>query len=206
VTADARKYVFTRPPGFPRRVPVTLAVRALHFGRYGSDASSGRLTPLYLGNPQLIRGYSSRSFDIDSAEQFDDYLASLFGNKMAVASVEVRLPLLGVPQLGLISCPYLPTELVLFADAGFAWGESPYIRGINPASGDGGVCDETTFCYGRPFSDQEPVFSAGVSTRVNLLGALILEPYYAFPFSRWAADGDLAKGKGVFGFNISPGW
>ncbi len=106
-----------------------------------------------------------------------------------------------MPQLGLISFPYLPTELVFFADAGFAWGETPYRIGIDQTTGQA-----TAFTYGRPFGDQEPVFSAGVSARVNLLGALIVEPYYAFPFSRWAADGDLARGKGVFGFNISPGW
>lgn len=206
VTADARKYLFTRPPGFPRRVPVTLAVRGLHFGRYGKDADSGRLTPLYLGNPQLVRGYGSRTFDIESPEQFDDYLSSLFGNRIAVASAEVRLPLLGVPQLGLISFPYLPTELVLFADAGIAWGESPYIRTVNTQTGEPLSCDEAAFCYGRPLGEQEPILSAGVSARINLLGALILEPYYALPFSRWDADGDLSSGQGVFGFNISPGW
>ena len=119
-----------------------------------------------------------------------------------MASVEARLPLLGVPQLGLVSFPYLPTELVFFADAGFAWGESVYLRRavLNP---DGSVGDLT---YGRSFEDQEPVFSAGVSARINLLGALIIEPYYAFPFSRWGADGDLPEGRGVFGFNIAPGW
>jgi hypothetical protein len=35
---------------------------------------------------------------------------------------------------------------------------------------------------------------------VNLLGALILEFYYARPFSR--EDGR----QGVFGINFSPGW
>ena len=201
VTADARKYVFARLPGLPRRVPVTFAARALHFGRYGGDASTGRLNPLFIGNPQLVRGYGSRSFDIQSTAQFDDYLSSLFGTKIGVASVEARLPLLGVPQLGLITFPYLPTELVFFADAGFAWGESPYFVGFNEQTGQ-----STVYTYGRSFENQEPVFSAGVSTRINLLGALIIEPYYALPFSRWGADGDLNKGRGVFGFNLSPGW
>ncbi|WP_412062173.1 BamA/TamA family outer membrane protein [Rubrivirga sp. IMCC45206] len=200
VTADARHYQFVRAPGFPRRVPLTLAVRALHFGRYGNDASSGRLSPIFIGNPQLIRGYSSRSFDINTNEQFDDYVSSLFGNRVGVASAEVRLPLLGVPQLGLISFPYLPTELVFFADAGIAWGQSPYFRGITSEG------QEITLTYGRELKNQEPVLSAGVSARINLLGAIIIEPYYALPFSRWDTDGDLSPGQGVFGFNISPGW
>ena len=198
-TVDFRHYQFLRTPVLPRRAPITLAVRALHFGRYGGDSNSGRLTPLYLGNPQLVRGYASRSFNPETNAQFDDYLSSLFGNKIGVASIEARLPLLGVPQLGLISFPYLPTELVFFADAGLAWGETPYFRGLN----QGG---EVLFTYGRELADQEPVLSAGVSARINLLGAIILEPYYAFPFSRWADDGDLNSGQGVFGFNISPGW
>ena len=201
VTADARHYQFVRPSFLPRRVPVTLAARVLHFGRYGSDADSGRLNPLYLGNPQLVRGYSARSFEIQTNDQFDDYLSSLFGNRIAVASAEVRLPLLGVPQLGLINFPYLPTELVFFADAGFAWGETPYRVGLDPTTGQ-----PTEFTYGRSFSDQEPVYSAGVSARVNLLGAIIVEPYYAFPFARYDDDGDLSAGRGVFGFNIAPGW
>ena len=201
VTADARTYLFTRPPILPRRAPVTLAARVLHFGRYGEDSSNGRLNPLFLGNPQLIRGYGSRSFDITTSAQFDDYLSSLFGNRIGVASIEARLPLFGVPQLGLISFPYLPTELVFFADAGFAWGETPYFIGIDEATGQ-----QTEYTYGRAFGDQEPVYSAGVSARINLLGAIIVEPYYALPFSRWDDDGDLNPGKGVFGFNLAPGW
>jgi hypothetical protein len=43
-----------------------------------------------------------------------------------------------------------------------------------------------------------PIVSAGVSLRVNLFGALILEPYYARPF--------LQNSKFVFGLNILPGW
>ena len=212
VTADSRKYFFTRPPGFPRRVPVTLAVRALHYGRYGIDASAGQLTPLYLGQGQLVRGYSTRSFQ--TVEAYNTYLDRLLGSRLAVASAEVRLPLLGVPQLGLLSFPYLPTELVLFADAGFAWGRSPFfgigrvptdeqLQELEDAGLD--LCDVTR-CYGADFSDQRPVFSTGVSARVNLLGALIVEPYYAFPISRWASDGDLETGRGVFGVNITPGW
>ena len=44
----------------------------------------------------------------------------------------------------------------------------------------------------------QPVFSAGASLRINLFGALILEPYYAIPLQKNA--------KGSFGLNLIPGW
>ena len=206
VTADVRRYQMVRPAGLPRRVPLTLAARALHFGRYGGDASSGRLRPLFIGYGQFVRGYSPGSFEnvavnADGDTPFGLFQDRLLGSRMALASVEVRLPLFGVPQLGLVSFPYLPTELTLFADAGMVWGEVPYFSIVNPNLSTG-----QSPVYGREFSEQEPVFSAGVSARVSVLGALVVEPYYAFPFSRWGADGDLSTGEGVFGINITPGW
>ena len=217
LTADGRNYQFLRLPGFPRRVPVTVATRLLHFGRYGQDSDSGELQPIYLGNPQLVRGYSSRSFDSDTG--FQAFQDRLLGTKVGLASAEVRLPLLGVPQLGLISFPFLPTELVLFADAGLAWGRTPYFGigrrpsdeqlAVLPQPDDLCSPENAGFgiqCYGTDFSSSNAIFSTGVSARINLLGALIVEPYYAFPISRWDDDGDLARGRGVFGFTLAPGW
>jgi hypothetical protein len=40
---------------------------------------------------------------------------------MAIGSAEVRVPLLGPEVLGLSTFQYVPTDLVLFADAGVAW-------------------------------------------------------------------------------------
>lgn len=191
VTADYRRYFFLRVPGMPRRAPVTFAVRGTHYGRYGDGASDDRLNPLYLGYGQFVRGYSSGSFDTDA--EYGAYQSRLFGNKIGIGTAELRLPLLGVPQFGLISFPYLPTELVFFADAGMAWGQFNSNRGL----------------FGTAFGEQRPVYSAGVSARVNVLGALILEPYYAFPFSRYETiDGvtGLPSGRGVFGINLTPGW
>ncbi|MDT7856194.1 BamA/TamA family outer membrane protein [Rubrivirga sp. S365] len=197
ITADARRYQVVRVPGLPRRVPFTVAVRALHFGRYGGDADNFRLSPLFIGYGQYVRGYSFGSFEDNRA--FGNFQERLYGNKLAVASAEVRVPFLGVPQLGLISFPYLPTELSLFADVGMAWGTIPTSRFQASAGADGPS-------FGRSFGDQRPIFSAGVSARVSVLGALVVEPYYAFPFSRWGDDGDLAAGRGVFGLNLTPGW
>lgn len=199
VTADYRRYTFLRPPGFPDRLPLTLAVRGLHYGRYGADAADDRLNPLYLGYGTLVRGYASGSFDSDAA--YGDFLDRLYGSRLGVASVELRIPFLGVPQYGLIAFPYLPTELSLFADAGVAWGQTDRLRIFG--LGDG---------IGRSFEDaiQEPVLSVGASARINVLGALILEPYYALPLSRFSeldpVTGEERGAFGVFGFNIAPGW
>ena len=95
------------------------------------------------------------------------------------------------------------------------WGETPYFGFGNlpseeelQAIEDQGldVCDVIgdVNCYGSAFSDARPIFSTGVSARINLLGALIVEPYYALPISRWGED--LPRGRGVFGFNLAPGW
>jgi len=107
----------------------------------------------------------------------------LYGTRAALVSAEVRLPLFGTEQFGLINFPYLPTELALFADAGLAWTaeESPVVR------------------FDRDTSDRVPVTSLGASARVNLLGALVFELYYAYPFQR--------PGKGAhFGLLLTPGW
>ena len=50
--------------------------------------------------------------------------------------LELRMPLLGVPQLGLLTFPFLPTELVLFADAGMAWGTYAYVDGLGRGGPD----------------------------------------------------------------------
>ncbi|NNF58406.1 MAG: peptidase S9 [Rhodothermaceae bacterium] len=193
VTADSRKYFFLRPPGFPQTFPMTFAVRALHYGRYGPDAENGRLNPLYLGYGPLVRGYSSGSFETNEA--FGDFVDRLYGARLAVANAELRLPLLGTPEFGLVSFPYLPTELVLFADAGIAWGIADRLSFLNPVTGQ-----PSQLVLGNPLSEQKPIVSVGASLRVNLLGALILEPYYAFPLSR----DDVPSG--VFGLNFTPGW
>jgi Tol biopolymer transport system component len=181
-TADYRRYFFIRPF-------VTVAARGLHFGRYGPDSESGDLFPLYLGYGTLVRGYRPGSFDDGIS---DDMLDRLYGSRLGLASLEVRVPFFGTSQFGLIDFPYLPTELTLFADAGMAWGETgrTFAR-LDPS-------DDPTL--GRSFSEQAPLYSVGGAARVNVLGALILEFYYAFPFSR---EDDVT---GVFGVNLSPGW
>lgn len=185
VVADYRRYFFKRP--------VSLAMRGIHLGRYGADSDGITddnlrvLNELFLGFETLVRGYSSDSFEVNechptNTDPCPEY-GRLFGSRIAVANFELRIPLLGTSELGLIEFPYAPLELAPFFDAGVAW-----------SSGE-----EPTFGWARRTPERVPVFSTGISARVNLLGFMVLETYYAYPFQRpdqgWH-----------FGFVISPGW
>ena len=64
VLADYRRYFM------PAR-PFTIAVRGLHYGRYGADAEDPRLTPLFIGYQGLVRGYDYGSFDANECESLD---------------------------------------------------------------------------------------------------------------------------------------
>jgi Tol biopolymer transport system component len=152
VTLDARHYVmpFT---------PVTIAARALHLGRYGSDAESLRLSPLYLGFPGLVRGYDIGTYDFADCEvgplgtcsAVDQYV----GSRLLVAGVEVRAPIVGL-FTGALEYGPVPAELIGFFDAGVAWDE-----GTRPTF----LRDGT-----RPWAR-----SYGAGVRVNAFGFAILE-------------------------------
>jgi hypothetical protein len=107
---------------------------------------------------------------------------------MVVTNLEMRFPFLGTDQLGLINFPYLPMELVGFVDGGVAWNSenSPKFR-FESDRGD------------LATAERFPVFSAGGAARVNLLGAIILEGYAAFPFQR-------PDKSAVWGVQIASGW
>ena len=175
--ADWRRYFYARP--------VTFAFRALHFGRYGQDAESNRISPLFVGFEQLVRGYAPESFDgsecsrdASDCPEFD----RLVGSRIGVASLEMRVPVLGPEGFGLIPFNFLPLELAPFIDVGAAWTKEQGVR----------------FVFDRNTTDRVPVVSYGMSARVNLLGYAVLEAYYAFPTHR-------RKGW-HWGFNFAPGW
>ena len=198
LTADYRRYFFV-----PRWL--TVAVRGLHIGRYGPDRDDENLRPYYLGFGTLVRGYGFRQLDdqqvavpgVGNATLYDLFQDRLFGTSLGVANVELRVPLIGVEDFGLINFGYIPTELTLFGDVGTSWGESR-TRFIFGADG----VEE----LGRSFDDQKPLFSVGASLRVNVLGAIILEPYYAIPLSSVEAGGTSFRPEPRFGLNLSPGW
>ncbi|MFU8816373.1 MAG: BamA/TamA family outer membrane protein, partial [Pseudomonadales bacterium] len=139
------------------RLPVTVAGRAMHFGRYGADAEDPRLRPLYLGSPTLVRGYET-GFRVFADPVFD----RLQGSRVAVANAEARAPLTGIR--GFIGGPFVPPiDLALFYDAGVAWssGERPEVIG----------------------GDRSGVTSYGASLRTNL-GGIVLDFSYVNPRQR----------------------
>jgi hypothetical protein len=174
--ADYRRYVM--PASF-----YTIAGRILHVGRYGSGGEDLRLLPLFIGYPELVRGYGIGSFTAQectagpttSCQEFD----RLLGSRMLIGNLELRFPLLR--PFGVRSGMYgpLPVEVALFTDGGVAWN-----RGDRPS-----------FLGG----DRQGVSSAGLTFRVNLMGFAVAQIDLARPFQR--------PGRGwVWGFGLTPGF
>ena len=198
LTADWRRYA-----GLHRNL--TFAARGLHFGRYGNleEDDANAMQPTFLGYEWYIRGYAYESFDPE--ECLKSQSASLpgdscpvrnrmFGHKVAVASAEFRVPLLGVEQYGLIRFPFVPVELVAFADAGLAWDSN-----LTSINGSVAVTTDPELKFSRSASEHVPLLSTGLGARFSVLGFMILEAYYAYPWQR--------PDKGAhWGFQVAPGW
>jgi hypothetical protein len=172
--ADFRTYLM------PVR-PVTFALRGIYYGRFGSDAEHERLPTLYLGYPGLVRGYDPGSFESGecgvnadgSCPAFD----RLIGSRIALANVEMRVPLWSLFGGDNFYGP-LPVELALFGDGGIAWG-----RGSSLDFREG---------------DHEPVSSLGAAIRANAFGFAVVEIDYVRPMQRdrgW-----------IWQFSLRPGW
>jgi Tol biopolymer transport system component len=207
-TADYRRYFFTNP--------FTFAVRGLHIGNYGAgeismnrsvNLSESDFTLERLGSPYypgFVRGYSFNSIEENEASAVFN---RLFGTKIALASAEVRLPFLGTSQLGLVEFPYLPTELVLFADAGLAFNSLDDVNlsfvtdesKLNNIDENGTPDDPSDDTFLNEEATHYPVVSTGAAARFNVLGRLIVEAYYAYPFQR-------PDKSGHFGLRFTPGW
>jgi Tol biopolymer transport system component len=197
--ADYRRYLFARP--------FTLAFRGMHYGRYGKDSDNyEQISPLFLGEETLIRGYRWMDTDECIADQATNgscpTIERLLGSRLAVFNAEFRIPVLGGPSFGLINFPYLPLEVSPFFDAGIAWtsDQSPDLQLSQRATNANPTCNAPASPFIRyPCAQRIPVFSAGVSFRVNLLGYMIIESYIAKPFQRPTKDW-------VFGLQLAPGW
>ena len=90
----------------------------------------------------------------------------------------------GLKKLAVIKSNFLLSELGLFFDAGVAYNKLSQIvfSGSDPQNQ----------------SISRFVMTTGVNLRVNLFGAIIIEPYYALPLLKGA--------KPAFGINLVPGW
>jgi WD40 repeat protein len=102
----------------------TIAIRGLHYGRYGSGGEDQRLFPLFLGYPNLVRGYDVGTFDatecVPSSAAANDCPAfdRLVGSRVLVGNLELRFPLLR--PFGATESMYgpVPVEVAFFADGG----------------------------------------------------------------------------------------
>lgn len=178
--ADYRQYIFMNP--------FTLAFRFFHYGRYLKDAGNVRLPELYLGYETWVRGYEYYSFDLARCSEKNDnegcpQYNRLLGSRVGVMNMELRFPLIGVEKFGLINFRYLPVDLITFLDGGVAWNGN----------------DKPIAKIVKSTDERIPVFSVGGGTRINILGLLILQIYYAYPFQRTDKHGH-------FGFVFAPAW
>lgn len=160
---DLRRYYFKKP--------ISLGFRLLHYARYGQDADN--LYPLYLGRNYYIRGYTYNSFEDNGALATSALNPNtLAGSKMGLFNAELRLPFTGPKRLSLIQSSFLYSDLVLFADGGFA------TRNY----------DQINWDWSPESNRANMVYSAGIAWRINLFGYAIIEPYVAHPFQRSDKD------------------
>ena len=171
ILADVRAYQYVKP--------VTFAWRGMHYATTGRDAQT--FYPILIGEMGLIHGYNyGRLNDLQTETGIDPN--ELFGSKILLTSFETRLPFTGPEQIALIKSGVLFSELAWFIDGGIAFND---YREINGSDSEG--------INKRPF-----VLSTGFSARVNVFGAIIVEPYFAWPLLKGA--------KGRFGVFLVPGW
>ncbi|MEP6646865.1 MAG: tolB protein precursor, partial [Saprospiraceae bacterium] len=170
-TADFRFYRWMKP--------VSLAFRAMHYSTLGRDAD--RFYPILIGDMGLVHGYGyGRLNEFYTNGVLDP--SQLFGSKLLLSNFEVRLPFTGPERLAVIKSSVLFTELAWFFDGGVAFNN---YSDLGKAGVDG-------------ILEPKVVFSTGFSARVNVFGALVVEPFFAWP---------LLKGtKGKFGVFLVPGW
>ena len=188
IIADYRHYKWVKPFSF--------AFRALSYSRFETGDISTSY-PLYIGQMGFVRGYDfifSGGFD----DRFGYELDQLIGSKVAMTSLEIRLPFTGPRGLSLIPTNAFFSDLAIFLDGGVAFDEFDHVFGDQ---GESVVV--TKFINGQQVQTTEfrkPPFvmSAGIAMRINLFGALILEPYYAWPLKK--------GGTPSFGMNFIPGW
>jgi surface antigen Omp85-like protein len=149
----------------------------MHYGRYGGASDDARLVPLFIGYPNLVRGYDVNTFDAadctptstSDGPAFD----RLVGSRLLVGNLELRFPLLR--PFGASPRRYgpVPVEVAFFADGGVAWNRN----------------EKPSFLGGS----RDGIGSAGVTLRVNLLGFAVGRFDFAHPFQRagkgWVSEG-----------------
>ena len=132
VLADYRRYVMLVRP-------YTVALRVVHTGPYGGDASDFRLRDADVGAPTLVRGYGAREV-MESECPFGSAdcpaLNRLLANRVVAAKLEVRVPLWSaVTASSRVRYGPLPVDAFAFADAVTGWGGEDRSGRTTPAAG-----------------------------------------------------------------------
>ncbi len=167
-TADYRRYDHLFGP-------FTFATRALYFGRLGRDADQFQV---FLGSTELLRGNTSGSYRRNECLNSNDIgtqtgcaaLDRLVGTQIALASAELRFPLLNA-SLGFVPIGFPPIEGALFYDVGMAWRSGNTLK-FSRDPGD------------SPVTVRTPMQTIGASIRMNVLGILILRLDWSNPLNR----------------------
>lgn len=160
VLADWRRYYM------PVR-PFTLAIRGLHYGRYGRDSEHNQLIDMYAGYPEFVHGYGVGSF---SGERVSDRVGGrrVRGVPQPAGQPDARRESRGARadsrHYAEIEDGRFPIDLAFFADAGLTWRSD----------------DRPEFAGGT----RRPVRSVGAAFRTNLFGLIALEISASRPFDR----------------------
>ncbi len=183
VLLDFRKYKYLKP--------FTLAGRFIYEGRLNPKNIEllNQINPLYIGFPWYMHGFWGNAL---SKQQGYITQENLQGEQMAVANFELRIPLTGPKKLALIPFQFLPSDLNFFVDSGLVWSKQKKIGQTYPYESFG----NNTISF-----KTSPIFTTGLSLRINVLGYLVVEPYLAVP----VYNGQ--KQPVITGFNFMvPGW
>jgi Tol biopolymer transport system component len=192
--ADIRKYFWAKPFSF--------AFRTTNYFRFEKEVNA--VYPLYIGTMGFVRGLGS-IINPEVITGMGLEFRQLLGSKMMVGSFEWRIPFVGPKQLSLIGSNSIFMDLNFFFDAGVAFDDFSHLRdgfqlAVAERDENGNIIRDGA---GNPVivvETRKPFIAtvAGISARINLFGALIIEPYYAWPLQ----NGGIAN----FGLNFIPGW
>jgi len=202
---DYRRY-------FNIKQTVVFAARFSGLARMGDQSER---FGVYWGGPYYVRGYNANSFDLDGDEctgsRYYGGVESispcpvrdqLIGSSAAMASVEMRVPVIKELQIGFIGS-FPPVDLVGFVDGGVAWDSEVclFTSLENPGQCDAEESQKVHLVWDRkpgqdPFLYREPLFSYGLGLRLNIFYT-ILRFDYAIPANR-------PDRSGVFSISFGP--
>ena len=183
VLADFRYYKWVKP--------VSFAFRAMSYLRFENDVNS--VYPIYIGSMGLVRGYSFNLGTNPILEDNNIFINELLGTKLFVGNFELRLPFTGPERLSVIKSRFFFSDLALFFDSGIVFDKFSHFKDGEPIQALDSRGHPVTI-YRKP----RLVSSAGLAMRINLFGALVVEPYFAYPLEK--------KSKFIFGLNLMPGF